>query len=253
MTEGFTDDRLLGGRLVFRQPETGYRAAIDPILLAAFTEPARGGSLVELGCGSGAALLCLSYRRPDLRGIGLERDPVAADLCRRNAAENAFDDRIDVITADLRSLPEGIARNAHDAVMMNPPYLDPSRHPAPPDRARAGAHSETDTELTAWIAAAHRLLRQGGQLTLIHRADRLDEIIAALMPRFGSFGIVPLWPRAGQAARRILIGARKGGKAPLELGAGLVLHRDDGTYTEAARRILEDGMALDAAMHETRG
>jgi tRNA1(Val) A37 N6-methylase TrmN6 len=105
---------------------------------------------------------------------------------------------------------------------------------------------EGAADLSVWIATAARLLRPRGRLAVVHRADRFDALVRALAPRFGSVELVPLWPRAGEAARRVIVRARLGGRSPARLSAGLVLHAADGSFTPAAEAILRGEAALEA-------
>ncbi len=268
-------DAFLGGRLVVEQPRRGYRAAMDPVLLAAAVPAVNdcgrqaGGPVLDLGCGVGTAALCYAARVPHARVVGLERDPAMADLARANVAANALSDRVAVETGDLLAPPAEVALGpAGKAVrwgefaqaMANPPYgaaaaFDPSPHPQ-----RAAATVEGEATLDAWVAALLAAVRPKGGVTLIHRADRLPEILAALAGRAGEVAVLPLWPRAGQPAKRVVVHARKGVKGAARLLPGLVLHgaaASDGAeadgaeaekegqrYTEAAETILRDGAAL---------
>lgn len=237
------EDALLGGRVRLRQPEQGYRAAIDPVLLAAAVDPTESASVLEVGCGTGAALLCLAIRRPDLRLTGLEKLPQAAALARENVVLNGAADRATVLEGDLLAPPAELAAQAFDHVMMNPPYLTAARATPPPDPWKAAANVEGDARLADWIAFAGARLRPKGVLTLIHRADRLNEILAALAGGFGGGVTFPLWPRLGQDAKRIIVQATKGVKTPARLAAGLTLHDQAGGYTATAAAVL-NGAAL---------
>ena len=243
-----TRDALLSGRLAVTQPRRGYRSAIDPVLLAAAQDAAEGERIVDLGCGAGVVMLCLLARLPAVRVVGVERDPFLAELARRNLADNGFAQRGRVITADLAdsaSLAAAVGRA--DRVVTNPPYHAADNHTLPAEaRARAAGH-EDDLGLPAWLDAAGRLVAPRGRLSLIHRADRLVDLVRALPKGFGSAVLLPLWPRAGAPAKRLIATARKGGRGPTELAPGLVLHRPDGTFTAAAEATLRDGAALEEA------
>jgi tRNA1(Val) A37 N6-methylase TrmN6 len=239
---GTTEDRLLGGRVLLRQPKVGYRAAIDPVLLAAALDPKPGGHVLDIGCGAGAAALCLLARRPDLAVTGIEIQPGLAALARENAALNGVSDRFRVIEGDIATLQPD-AR--FDMAMSNPPFLSPDRGNAPPDASKALAHVEGEADLPAWTRFAAKSLPHRGTLTLIHRADRLTELLAALAgAHFGSVVIFPLWPRLETPAKRVLVRAAQGGRAPLVLSPGLVLHGADGGFTPAAEAVLRDAAAL---------
>lgn len=234
-------DALLGGRLRLFQPAQGYRAAIDPVLLAAAVPAQPGERLLELGLGSGAAALCLLSRVPGCRVAGLELQPELAALARRNAATNGLAGRLEVVEGDLRRLPAGLGRG-YDRVFANPPFHDEAR-PSPLAQ-RAAAHHAAAGELSDWVAAGLRCLRPQGTLSLILRSDRLPEALAALAGRAGEFRVLPLWPKPGRPARRLLLQARKGGRAPLVLLAGMLLHEADGRFTLAAQAVLRDAEPL---------
>lgn len=240
-----TRDVFLGGRLTIWQPRQGYRAATDPVLLAAAVPARAGQRVLELGCGAGVALLALGRRVPDLVLHGVERQAAYADLARRNAADNGLAAVIE--TADLTTLPPGL-RLGFDHVLANPPYYRPGS-PAARDAGRDAALRE-DTPLAAWIDTGLRRVRDGGFLTLIHLAERLPAILAALDGRAG-IAVRPVAPRTGRAAGRVLVQARKGGRAAFRLLAPLVMHagdahRADGDdFTPAAQAILRCGEGLD--------
>jgi len=240
-----TDGTLLGGRVQFRQPAKGYRVAIDPILLAAAVPAAAGERVLDLGAGAGAAALCLAVRAADCRIDCLEAQDPLARLAAENVTANKLDRRIIVHVGDLRRPPSDLPRNGFDHVMTNPPYVAANASDAPPDPSKRKATVD-ELGVEAWIEAALKFLKPRGRLTLIHRADRLDALIAALIPRAGEVTVIPLWPRQGEAARRVIVRARKGAKSPAQLLPGLVLHRADGSFTPEAEAILRDGAALEA-------
>jgi tRNA1(Val) A37 N6-methylase TrmN6 len=246
MTDGaYTDDALLGGRVSFRQPATGYRAAIDPVLLAAALPPDLQGKAIDLGCGAGAAMLCLAARLPALQLTGLERDAGLAALARDNIARNNLAARARVLTGDIRNPPPALAPESFDAALFNPPYLEAAAASPPPDATKSAATVEGEADLAAWVAAALRLVRRKGTVALVQRADRLEDILAALRGKAGEIVVFPLWPRQGEAARRVLVRARKAIATPLRLAPGLLLHGAEGGYTPQADAVLRDGAALD--------
>lgn len=239
-----SEDSLLGGQVRILQPLQGYRAAIDPVLLAAAVDPAGGRQVLELGCGTGAASLCLLRRCPELRVTGLELDPESAALARRSAALNGLEDRFQVLEGDLLAPPPELAGRAFDQAICNPPYNRAASATASPKAALAGAHSESAAVLDDWIAAARRSLKPKGRLTLIHRADRLGEILALLQGWAGEILVFPLWPGENKPAKRVLLRARAGVGTPMKLLAGLTLHGADGGFTPQAETILRQGAAL---------
>ncbi|CAO3442697.1 COG4123: Predicted O-methyltransferase [Azospirillum argentinense] len=234
-------DTLLGGRVRLHQPQAGYRAAIDPVLLAAVTAAGAGERVLDVGAGTGAAALCLAARVPGVTVVGLEKRAEAADFARRNAALNGLESRVIVREGDLLAPPPELVPGSFDRVMMNPPYLRAGAASLPPDPWKAAANVEGEAGLADWVRFAAAMLKPRGTLTMVHRADRVDEILAALhRARFGSLTLVPLWPKAGEEARRLLLAAQKGGRSPARFTAGLVLHGPDGAYSAQAQRILRD-------------
>ena len=239
-------DSLLGGRIALRQPATGYRVAIDPVLLAAAVPPT-AGRVLDVGCGVGAASLCYAARVPEARITGLELRADWARLAEENARVNGMAGRFAVVCGDLLQPPPGLPPGSFDEVMANPPYLPANRADMRQPPADAPATVEGEARLADWIAFCLVMASPNGGITLIQRADRLDEILVHLHGKAGGVTVFPLWPRAsgGADARRVIVRARKGSKAPMRLAVGLVLHRDDGANSDAAERVLRDGAALD--------
>jgi tRNA1Val (adenine37-N6)-methyltransferase len=244
--DALTQDRLVGGRLVLWQPRAGYRAATDPVLLAAAIPARPGQSVLELGCGAGAGLLALGLRVPGLALTGVERQAAYADLARRNAAANGLDATI--LCADLAALPAE-ARRPFDHVMMNPPWFDPA-DPAAADPGRDAAQRE-QTPLATWLSVGLARLAPGGWLTAIHPTERLPDLLAGLSGRAGAVAVRPLAPRPGRPVGRVIVQARKGARGPFRLLAPLILHAgaahlaDGDDFSVAAAAILRDGAALD--------
>lgn len=221
MTVMTTHDAFLGGLLTLQQPTKGYRAGVDPVLLAASAPAQAGQSVLDLGCGTGAALLCLAARIKGLRAYGVEMQDSYAELCRLNAANNGIDAQI--WTADLRNLPADLTALTFDHVIANPPYFNrTSGNASPlPDRDIAFAG---DTSIHDWIEIATRRLAPKGWLTLIQKADRLPDILTAIDSRLGSISVVPIAGRAGRDADRIILRARKSGRGAFRLHAPVHLH-----------------------------
>lgn len=242
-----TSDDFLNGALSVLQPRTGYRAATDPVLLAAAVPARPGQKVLELGCGAGVASLCLLHRVHGLDVDAVERQADYADLARRNAERNGL--RLTVHTADLALLPVGLRQRSFDHVMANPPFFRPGDGTPAQDAGRESALRE-DTPLAVWIDAGLRRLAPEGWLTLIILAERLGDVLAGLSNRAGSVSVLPVAARAGRPAGRIIIRARKGGRAPLRLLSPLVLHdgaaheKDGDDHSAAARRILREGCAI---------
>ena len=241
-----TDDWLLNGRVRLHQPATGYRVAIDPILLAAAVAAVGGDVVLDLGSGTGAAALCLHHRVRDCTIVGLENDANMLALARQNALANDAGDRVTFVQGDVAKLPTQITTIAFDHVFSNPPYLQPGRADGRGDgnAQRDTANIEKSVSLRAWVQAMVTALKPKGRLTLIHRADRLDEILAELRRHAGEIVVFPIWPKSGRPAKRILVSARVGVSTPLRMSSGLVLHQRSGAYTASARTVLENGSPL---------
>lgn len=247
--DGLTRDAWLDGRLRLLQPAKGYRVAIDAALLAAATPLRPGGRALELGTGVGAAALALAARVEDAAVTAVELQPDLAALARRNVEENGFADRVDIRVGDISAL--GPDFQGFDAVCFNPPYLKPEDNEASADPMKRIATVEGPGGLPAWVAAAATAARPGGDIVLIHRADRLADILAAMEPAdIGGLTVFPLWPKPGAPARRILVHGRKHRGGRLTLAAGLTLHQADGGFTPEAAAALEGG-ALDLALAAT--
>ena len=244
-SEPLTEDRLLDGRVVVRQPRRGFRVAIDSVLLAAAVPAGDGERVLEPGAGIGGAALSLAARVPGCSVAGFEAQRELVRIAGENIRLNGMAGRVDIAQGDLASPPTRFALGAFDHVMMNPPYQPAGSVRAPEDASRAASHVEGAAGLADWIAFGVRMLRVMGTLTLVHRADRLADVLAALRGRAGGVAVFPLWPRAdGSPARRIVVRAQRGSAAPLRLAPGMVLHEADGGFTAEADRVLR-GEGLD--------
>ncbi|BGE87279.1 methyltransferase [Methylosinus sp. 3S-1] len=234
-----THDLFLAGRLRLRQTPRGHRAGTDAVLLAAAVTAERRGLVIDAGAGTGAVGLAAALRAATAEVALVEIDPEAAALARANIAENDAT-RVRLCEADLLSPASrraaGIVDEAADLVLTNPPFLDPARSRVSPDPRRALAHVAAGG-LEPWLRACLALLRPGGELALIHRADALTDCLAGLGARLGGLRILPVAPRAGEPATRILLRGVKGSKAPLALLAPLVLHEADGAFTREAEAL----------------
>jgi tRNA1(Val) A37 N6-methylase TrmN6 len=244
VAEHLTDDQLLGGRVRFSQPARGYRVAIDPVVLAAAVPAREGERVLDAGAGTGAASLCLAARVPECRIVGLELQRPLQRIASHNVMQNGLDARVEMIEGRLERPPPRLAAASFDHVMTNPPYLAAGATSPSPDRERTLAHVETSLDLAGWLTGCLRMLRHDGRLTLIHRADRLSEVLAALLGRAGEVVVVPLWPAAGRPAKRVLVQARKDARGLLRLLPGLVLHDEHGSFQPWLEDVLRDGQAL---------
>jgi tRNA1(Val) A37 N6-methylase TrmN6 len=246
-----TEDAFLGGKLRLRQPKSGHRAGHDAMLLAAATPVRPGDRVVDLGAGVGAAGLAVAKRVAGIELVFVEIDEGLAELARANASVNAI--AAETLVLDVTSSAEnfvgaGLAPESVDVVLMNPPFNDAARHRASPDSARAIAHVATTETLEAWVHASRRILKSGGNLAMIWRADGIAEVLAALGRGFGSLVILPVHADVESPAIRVLVRATKGGRAPARLLAGLVLNDEAARPTSDAQSILAGNALLPMAM-----
>ncbi|MGR3634849.1 MAG: tRNA1(Val) (adenine(37)-N6)-methyltransferase [Shimia sp.] len=247
MTDAVTENAFLGGQLSLVQPKKGYRAGVDPVLLAASVPAKSGQSVLELGCGIGAASFCLAARVPGLRLAAIEIQPQYAELARKNAARNGVE--IDVFDGDLLTLPEPLRQIQFDHVIANPPYFDRDASTAADEPGREVAMGEA-TPLTDWVITAARRLRQGGYASFIHRTERLPDLLSAMSGRLGSVEVAPLQAREGRESGLVLVRGRKGGRADFRLHAPILMHlgarheADGESYTPQIRAVLRDGAPL---------
>lgn len=241
------EDALLGGRVRLLQPKLGYRTAIDPVLLAAAVKARPGETVLDAGCGVGAAALCLAARLPDVRIVGIDREADLVELAQKNAALNGVGDRVSFMTRDILDPSAAVAWTRFDHAMANPPFLAEREGQASPDAGKALANRESGATLATWVEFCLAVLADRGTLTLIHRADRLDDVLAALHGRLGGIAVFPLWPGptpAAKPAKRVIIRGRKGSAAPAVLTGGLVLHEAGGAFTPEAEAVLRQGQTL---------
>ncbi|MBY5931619.1 methyltransferase [Tateyamaria omphalii] len=236
-----THDAFLGGRLHLWQPRAGYRAGVDPVLLAASVPAKSGQSVLDLGCGVGTAALCLGARVTGLELVGVERQAKYATLAQRNG--------LDTFAVDLTDLPDTLKARSFDHVLANPPFFDRGAGRAAADQGREAARG-VETPVATWIDTAARRLRHKGYLHMIHRAERVPELLEGASGRLGSPEIWPLCPRVGKPAELVIFRARKNGRADFRLHFPIILHegtrheRDAESYTPEIQAVLRAGAAL---------
>ena len=249
-----THDAFLGGRVYVRQPKRGrHRAGLDAVYLAAALPDGTAGHVVDLGAGVGTAGFCAACRLPEVAVTLVEIDKTALSLANEaleDPENKAFADRVTTLEADITAKGSirhkaGLKPGMADHAIMNPPYYEADRFRASPNLARADAHMLDDRGLEPWIKTATDIVKVGGSLTIIFRADGLQDVLKPLQGRFGSIDVIPLRPRAEAAATRILIRAIRGSKAPLRLMPGFVLHEGEGShFTPQSKAIMRDGAGL---------
>ncbi|MDA9769854.1 N-6 DNA methylase [Emcibacteraceae bacterium] len=242
-----TCDDFLGGRINLNQPAKGYRVTSDSVFLAATINPQNNQRVLDMGAGSGAILCCLWERIKDkstnvtLHGVEMQKDLM--DLAIKNASQ--FSNNIikyfegDIFANDIELEP-----NSYHHVISNPPYYDKGSVTTSPYQTKALAHGKAMDDLKVWIERSVRMLRPKGYITLVHRADRLDDILTALNDKCGSVIVYPLYSKQGDNANRVIIRAQKGAKGLLSLKSGLIVHKSDGEYSDEAENILRHAHGL---------
>ncbi|MGE0734549.1 MAG: DUF2007 domain-containing protein [Alphaproteobacteria bacterium] len=240
-----TEDALLDGRVIVRQPADGYRISMDAVFLAACVAPKPGEIVLDAGSGVGAAALCLAARCAGVEIVGLELHDSLADFATENAGANNFADRVRFVTGDILRPPPAVAQRQFDHVMMNPPFHDADATRASANALRAAAHTEGEAKLADWIGVALRRVKDRGTITLVHRADRLAEILSLLEGAAGDATVFPLWPKVDTQAKRVLVQATKASKGKLHLLPGLVVHNQDGSLTPLAEDVIRHAKGID--------
>lgn len=245
-----SEDAVLGGRLRLRQPLAGHRVGHDAILLAAATAGRAGEHAVDLGAGVGAAGLALAARIKGLKVTLVEIDAALSRLAGENAQRNGMADRVTAVACDAEDrdalAAAGLAAGSADRVLMNPPFHDVRRHNVSPDAGRRLAHAGAPGLLRRWVASASFLLKPGGILTLIWRADD-EAVLDALAGEFGGVAVLPVAPHADAAPIRVLVRAEKGGSATPVHRPALILNDERGKPTEAAEAVMRDAQPLSLA------
>jgi tRNA1(Val) A37 N6-methylase TrmN6 len=238
-----TLDSFLGGKIKLFQPSAGYRAGIDPIFLAASVQPQPQDKVLDVGAGVGAASLALAARCPEIKITCLEMQADMVDLALKNVQSNNLIGSVEVILGDILSPPKSLLPYSFDHVMTNPPYHEHDRSQSSPIPGKAQAMIET-MDLAKWMDFCLKMLKPKGVFTMIHRTERLREILGHLEKKMGNLVIYPLWAGPDKPARRVIIQGHKGKKGELSLLSGMVLHRGDEKYTPEAESILRDAQKL---------
>lgn len=233
---------VLDGAVTLKQHKNGFRTCMDSVLLAAACPAEKGDSILDLGCGVGSAGLCLLHRISDTHLTGLDIQPECIEIAHENAKVNQLPERCVFKYADVQNLDE----EGFDHVICNPPFEDSGSHMNSPKDSRALAigHNDPNLDLQKWIKASLRSVKSGGTLTLIHKADQTQNILQYLGKSWGATEIIPLWPKKDREAKRVIVRTIKDRKSPCRIHPGLILHNNDGTYTDAAENILRHGHKL---------
>lgn len=251
-----TDDAFLGGALRLLQPSQGYRAGIDAVLLAATVEPlgvCRAARVLDCGAGAGAVGLSVAVRVPEAEVVLLEREARLVALARENIRRNDVAGRVTVVEGiigdpALQLASRGLASESFTHVLANPPFHIDGHGTTSAEPLKANAHAMGSADLDDWARFMARMTAAGGSATLIHKAEALGRVLAALEGRFGALRILPIHPRRDAPAIRVIVQGLKGSKAPAVVLAGFVLHGDGQDFTARADAILRHGEGLDLAL-----
>ncbi|MCK5778261.1 MAG: methyltransferase domain-containing protein [Rhodospirillales bacterium] len=243
--ERVTEDAILGGRVTLLQPKQGFRAAVDPVFLAACVPAVDKDQVLDCGTGTGAAAFALAARLADISVTGIDVQPELIALAARAAVRNDLEDRVDFQVADIADPPKSMQSRLFDHVMSNPPFLDARHGQAPKDKARALASVESTADLKTWLMFMAERLRDGGTLSVIHRAERIPEIVAILKSGFGRMTRLDLQPvDDGRPVKRAIIQAVKGAESHGVAETRLVVHDASGGFTAEAEAVLRNAKPL---------
>eukprot|EP00435_Cladocopium_sp_Y103_P077141 s1_g880.t1 len=244
-----TDDGFLGGRLQVLQPEKGYRAGIDAVMLAAAIPAKTGDHVLDVGAGVGVASLCLASRCPDAKLTGLEVQQDLVEAALKNVERNDLSARANVVEGSVAEkaaslADKGVAYGSFDHVMTNPPFYEVGKVWDSPNESKARAHALEEVALDEWLRVTCAMAKPKGTVTIVHRVDALPDLLKSVDGKLGGLIAFPLWPSEGAHANRVLLQGVKGSRAPLTLARGLVLHEASGGFTPDAEAILRQGAAL---------
>ena len=236
--EKFTIDNFLGGKLQIKQPARGYRIGIDTVLLASATKPKAGAKVLDLGCGVGGISLCLLSNHLSISVVGMDLDRDLIEIAQDNNLIGGFEKRFKPITGSVSDPHKSLVPNTFDLVVTNPPYLRSNSSNPSPEKRKNSANIETEVDLAKWLNFSAKFLKPGGNISLIHRADRLDHILSLMRPKFGGLHVYPLWPKTGEPAKRVIVSGAKGSASPTKILPGVIIHNADGSYTAPVQSAL---------------
>ena len=239
-----TTDTLLNGRIILEQPQEGYRVAIDPVFLASAIPAIGHETVLDVGTGVGAAMLCLATRQKDIQILGLEMQRDLAILAAKNIRANHFQERLDVVTGNLLRFPPRLAAGSYHHVMANPPYNQLATTSLSKNPSKALSNSESEATLGDWVNFCYLMVRPKGSVTFIHRADRLDTLLSLMHGKLGNIIVFPLWPGFSKDAKRIIVQGQKNTFGPTRLSQGMVIHSPEGDITIEAEDVLRRGFAI---------
>jgi len=238
-----TSDTFLGGRIKLIQPSEGYRAGIDPIFLSAALQLDPHDTVLDVGVGVGVAAFALAVRCPQVKITGVEIQSDLVTLALQNIQANNFENCVDIIEGDIFASLPSLKSQSFDHVMTNPPYYEQSRSQVSPIPGKAQANTET-VDLEQWLKCCLNMLKPKGTFTMIHRAERLPEILTHLDAHLGNIVVCPLWAGPNKPAKRVIVQGRKNTGTEWRLVSGITLHGGAEKYTPEAEAILRHAQPL---------
>lgn len=238
LQDSFTEDQILGNRVFIKQPEHGYRAGIDPIILASAIQTSPGDTVLDIGSGVGTAALCLAARIDNIKVAGIEQQRNLVRFATDNIRLNNLQDRIEIFYGDLLSPPPRLAGGTFSHVMANPPYFEYESGRVSPHEIKTLSNQESDATIEQWVRFCLLMVKPKGTVTFIYRAERMDELVSYLYGKLGDIQIMPLWPSYQKPAKLVLIKGVKGSHGKAKLLSGLFLHQSNGHYTKEAEDLL---------------
>lgn len=227
----FTEDKILNGKVSILQPKKGYRVALDPVLFAKYIRVKPEDSVLDVGCGVGAVSLILKYNNPSIKITAIDVSATMCAFCRENAKKNSL--KVSVINSSIESAAE--LGEHFDAVITNPPFFE--KESSRLSEKKLQANFET-IPLRDWIHFCIKLVKQNGMFAIIHLASRLDEVLCAIKDKLGAIEVFPIYPKMHADANRIIVTGIKGRNSQMKMHSGLIVHKNDGEYTESAAKIL---------------
>ena len=215
-----------------------FPLSTDTVLLSDFASPAGQKKGIDLGSAAGIIPLLLLARNPRLQMTGIEILPEASELSSENLAVNGFGDSFTAVNGDIRNCRSLFPSGSFDFVISNPPYFAVRSGAVPPDAGRAGARGEGSCTMEELCAAAEYLTRTGGSVYLVHKPERLSELLCCMTAhkiepkrlRFSANTAVSL-------PNLVFVEGRRGGKPGMKIEPLLILRNADGTESDEYKRI----------------
>ncbi len=242
--DSFSQDYILGNRILIKQPEQGYRVGIDPIILASAVQTSAGDTVLDIGSGVGTAALCLATRVPNIKVAGIEQQRNLVRFAADNVRLNNLQDRVEIIYGDLLSPPPRLAGGTFSHVMANPPYFEHEHSRVSPYEVKASSNHEGEATLEQWVRFCLLMVKPKGTVTFVYRVERIDELMNHFYGKLGDIQIMPLWPSYQKPAKLVIIRGIKNGQGSTKLLPGLSLHQANGPYTQEAEDILRHAQEL---------